>query len=467
MSRRVNDAHQVFRLLKEECSGDHTCMMDAGRDFIKSSDCAQHEVGFCIMFQREPKSQRILIESDTADCGISFWPYHYLRGNYLYEAGRYKEAFDEYVAAEQEGMEPFATTFTNLGATYFALEEWDAALTCFEQAWDLRLDGDAPNAYMILNNIAAIHLRFQEYEEALLWVEEAKKNFEQLSGTVYGLSQEDLRGARLMIDMNEWFARGALRDTMFVEENWRNMNWGALEAQPRDWLKLIALISPLITDGEFWSAQSRTLVGLLSDLDAEETEWGKAYGPYSLLIDFNRYFPEEPENLVLLWQTIAKMDWGQSPDALDIPQEDMQQDMVLVPVSLGLSALLLFAWLLVEFRIRKNNRMKFHSSRQLLQQLEKIAKDQKGWGEAETVLDALVAQFPNTLDTQSAIEAFDLTSSEVEVLISAQLRESPKDLARRKSWTPKYVYTLRSTLRRKLGVEADMPLEEWFNKSQK
>lgn len=467
VSMQAEDAHEVFRLLKEECAGDHSCMINAGRDFIKSADCSRYEVGFCIMFQREPHLQRTLVESDTADCGISFWPYHFLRGNWMYQAGRFMEAFDEYVAAEQEGMEPFVTTFTNMGATYFALEEWEAALACFEEAWDLRAAGDAPNAYMILNNIAAINLRFRNYDEALLWVEEAKTNFEELSGVGYGLSQEDLSGARLAIDMNEWFARGALQDTMFVQENWRNLNWGALEAQPKDWMKLIALISPLITDGEFWSAQSRTIVSVLSDLDTDETEWGKTYGPYSLLIDFNRYFPEEHENLIVLWQEIAKLKWRQLPEASDLSQGDGQQEIVLVPVFIGLNAFLLLVWLFLEFRIGKNKRMRVRSARQLLQRLVKIATERKGWGEAGPLLDALVAQFPNTLDAQSAIEAFNLTSSEVEVLISAQLRESPKDLARRKSWTPKYVYTLRSSVRRKLGVEADMPLEEWFNKSQK
>lgn len=456
------DAHQVFRMVKTECAGDADCMLEAGRDLLNSQDCARREVGFCIVFQVEPGLQRALASAEGSECDVSFWPYHYLKGNWMFESGFYEEALTEYVAAEQEGMEPPLTTYTNMGATYFALQDWEAALTCLEQAWELRNEGDAPGAYMILNNLAAIHLRFHEYDEALIWVDKAKMNFEELSGAGYGFTPKDLSAARLLIDMNEWFARCALGDTAFVQDNWRNLNWGALEVQPRDWFKLMGLVAPLVTDEEFWSAQSRTLASVLDELNPDLDEWGRHYGAYALLIYQNMYFPGRYDNLAAMWKSIAELQGRQHHGTT--PQQAGSLGWGFVPMAV--CGVLLLTWLLFERRLHTARQLRLRSSEQLLNRLGEIASRGTGWGEAGVLLDALVAQFPNALNAQSVIEQYNLTDSEVEVLISAQLRESPKDLARRKSWTPKYVYSMRSSLRKKLGVPAEMPLEEWFNHSK-
>ena len=456
------DLMGVMQQVRLDCGGDAACMLDASSRLLESAECGLQQVGFCIQAQLLPEETGSLMQR-VEDCDETFWPFHYLRGNWFFEKGRIEDSFQEFVAAEQEGMEPKGVLFSNQGAAYFEMECMSEALVCFEESFDCFDDSEAPYRFMSLNNIAAIHLRFQQFEEALAWVAKAKANLELMSNSEFGFTSEYLNSVRFIVDANEWFARSSLGDSAFVRGNWRELEWGAWEIQPDDWLQLMFNVAPLMDEESFFVAQLRTLESLLQELGPRPDDPGMKFGIFALLLDYHNFFPDDIRGLMTAWMGVANLSrrldgWESAPVATSATKSSFHWSLILC----ALIPFLALTYVLTRiFQARKYRKVSLKNRIGVLQML--INSKAKSH-EIQQVLADIVSAYPTTLDPLDAFAQYELTESELEVLMSAQLRESPKDLALRKSWTPKYVYTMRSSVRKKLGIETEIPLEEWFAK---
>jgi DNA-binding CsgD family transcriptional regulator len=80
----------------------------------------------------------------------------------------------------------------------------------------------------------------------------------------------------------------------------------------------------------------------------------------------------------------------------------------------------------------------------------------------QAILDSLSGFIPSKSTKIDFPEGIELSELEFIVLQSAAAKERPKELAIRKNLSPSYVYALRSSIRKKLGISEVENLESWI-----
>lgn len=471
----LSDVRSAFDIMAKtggDCDYQAECLLPEAKFLLNSSDCASREAGAAIHLQFPTENALQIIES-IEECDISFWPVHYIVGNWFYSQDKFSLALTQFVQAEHEKMEPIGSAYTNQGACYFALEEWNLAASCLEDAWAFVDTSNLDAKYMILNNLAALNLKFGEFEEALKWVDLAQINFQAIERTQPNLSEADLHLSRNIIEINRWFANIGLKNSSFVQANWRQLNWGALGIEPWAWLKLFVQAAELIQDQAFFDAQIRNFRGVALEVSQNPPVDLAELGNYRLLLTHVEKHPEDIMGLLKFWKALtmanvlnqtwtsisvaAQQEWD------EIPQREEWRQWLYVGILIAS-----FTSMLVLSRLtsRRNRNIK-RSKDDLQKVLTQWQMKQSSKNEALDALDLLERFSPSNFDVFFSREGFDLNESEKTVLKSIEMSESPKELAQRKGWSPKYVYSLRSKLRKDLDIPTDESIEDWLRKSLK
>lgn len=82
------------------------------------------------------------------------------------------------------------------------------------------------------------------------------------------------------------------------------------------------------------------------------------------------------------------------------------------------------------------------------------------------MLDSLAVFIPSKFAQFNPPEGNELSELEWMVFQSAAARERPKNLAVRKNFSPSYIYALRSSVRKKLGIPEEESLESWIEENK-
>ena len=245
-------ATELLESIRNECQHDMHCYLSRAEGLWGSSQCWEKELAFCVLSEIQPeRTQRLA--SELEPCINRFARLHEVLGSMHFGSSDFQRALHEFTQSELEGMEPKSLNTSNIGATYFALNELDFAIVCFTEAWEEADPSNLMFRYMILNNIAAIHIRIEEPVEALQWIEQAKRNLIALteSDNEVRPAKSTLAAQKMTIAANEWLAHILLHDTAFVQENWRTVNWGAAGPLTLDWFNLLTKSAPIIDEEDF------------------------------------------------------------------------------------------------------------------------------------------------------------------------------------------------------------------------
>lgn len=455
------DSSELLESIIKECAPSSSCELDRAENLWMHGNCREREVAFCIFAEFEPHRLPVLAGQLTP-CPNVFPLIHAILGSFHYYNGDFQEALNAFANAEQEGHQRMDEVHSNLGATYFATGQWEFAITCFEDAWMATDKSNLDEAYMILNNLGAIHLAVQKPELALAWVEEAKSNLDKMvESSKSKPSQEMLHIQSMTIAVNEFWARGMMRDTVFIKENWRNIDWGSPGIQSSVWLHLMTEYSSLIKEEGFYASQSRLLYNLLNEIERTQGESDKASELSDLLTDYNNLWPDDLTGLVMFWKELDDLKnqfnstLTETPIIHDVTA--FQSNALLIA-----NAIACFILLVLIIQKPKTSQADDHFFNEQLLELRDWPNNSQRVKQHVAMLDLLSAFTPSKIAEFSLPRGVELSESEWMVFQSAAAGERPKELAIRKNLSPSYVYALRSSIRKKLGISEMENLKSWI-----
>jgi DNA-binding CsgD family transcriptional regulator/tetratricopeptide (TPR) repeat protein len=462
LDQQVND---LLKDMRGECQLDMNCYQTKAERLWESSECWEKEIAFCVLSEIQPERTKRLA-SELTPCLNHYARLHEILGSMHFRNKDFSLALQEFTQSELEGMEPKSLNTSNLGATYFALNELDFAIACFTEALAQTDSSNLSSRYMILNNIAAIHIRLEEPNEALQWIEQAKVNLHAITESKNDVrpAKSTLAAQKMTIAANEWMAHILLNDTVFVRENWRNLNWGAEGPLTLDWVNLLTKSAPIINDEEFYAGQTRLLTHLMRELSPTELPFDAFLGTYNLLLQQYMLNPNDRNAMTACWKSLDLIN-GMTPQDNGIsPSMSMESPVQLSNVSalVLLNALAAFLMSLVLWKEITAARIKSQTADQIVNQLKTWPASAKSKSSHLENLSRLSHMLPLKQSPSWLPSDIQLTESEMEVLNSIAGLERPKDLARRLDWTPNYVYVLRSRLRKKLNIPDDVSLDDFI-----
>lgn len=459
------DSAELLESIIKGCASSSVCELDRAENLWMHGNCQEREVAFCIFAEFEPQRLPHLVRQLTP-CHNDFPLIHAILGSVHFYNGDFHEALNAFTKAEQEGHQRIGEVYSNLGATYFATEQWEFAITCFEDAWMATDKSNVHEAYMTLNNLAAIHLAYQKPELALAWVEEAKSNLDKMMELSESMpSQEMLHIQSMTIAVNEFWARGMMRDTVFLRENWRNIDWGSPGIQGSVWLHLMTEYSSLIKDEGFYASQSRLLQHLLNEIERTPGESNKASELSDLLGVYKKTWPDDLNGLVSLWRELD--DFKNQFNSTRIETPINKSTSVFSSTALGIAnAIACFILLLLIFQKHKSKQSDDQFLKEQLNALRDWPNALKRIKQHAAMLDSLAVFIPSKFAQFNHPEGNELSELEWMVFQSAAARERPKNLAIRKNFSPSYIYALRSSVRKKLGIPEEESLESWIEENK-
>ena len=455
------DSAELLESIIKGCASSSVCELDRAENLWMHGNCQEREVAFCIFAEFEPQRLPHLVRQLTP-CHNDFSLIHAILGSVHFYNGDFHEALNAFTKAEQEGHQRIGEVYSNLGATYFATEQWEFAITCFEDAWMATDKSNVHEAYMTLNNLAAIHLSYQKPELALAWVEEAKSNLDKMMELSESMpSQEMLHIQSMTIAVNEFWARGMMRDTVFLRENWRNIDWGSPGIQGSVWLHLMTEYSSLIKDEGFYASQSRVLFNLLNEIERTQGESDKASELSDLLRDYNNLWPDDLTGLVTFWKELD--DFKNQFNSTLIETPIIHESTAFHRNALFIAnAILCLTVLFLIFQKFKTSQADDQFLNKQLHALRDWPNSSRRVKQHRAMLDSLSAFIPAKFEEFNLPEGIQLNELEWEVFESAVAGERPKELALRKNLSPSYIYALRSSIRKKLGISEVDNLESWI-----
>ena len=456
-----NDSSELLESIIKECAPSSSCELDRAENLWMHGNCREREVAFCIFAEFEPHRLPVLAGQLTP-CPNVFPLIHAILGSFHYYNGDFQEALNAFANAEQEGHQRMDEVHSNLGATYFATEQWEFAITCFEDAWMATDKSNVHKAYMTLNNLAAIHLAYQKPELALAWVEESKSNLDKMMELSESMpSQEMLHIQSMTIAVNEFWARGMMRDTVFLRENWRNIDWGSPGIQGSVWLHLMTEYSSLIKEEGFYASQSRLLYNLLNEIERTQGESDKASELSDLLTDYNNLWPDDLAGLVMFWKELDDLKDQFNSTRIETPNIFSSTRFKRNALFIANAILCCFVLFLI-FHSSKSIGANDEFLNQQLQALNDWPNSSRQVKQQQAILDSLSGFIPSKSTKIDFPEGIELSELEFIVLQSAAAKERPKELAIRKNLSPSYIYALRSSIRKKLGISEVENLESWI-----
>ena len=456
---------ELLERISNDCQRDLHCYLSKAEELWASSQCWEREVAFCVLSEFQPERTRRLA-SKLEPCFNHYARLHEVLGSMHFGDSDFKRALHEFTQSELEGMEPKSLNTSNIGATYFALNELDFAIVCFTEAWEEADPSDLMFRYMTLNNIAAIHIRIEEPVEALQWIEKAKRNLIALteSDNEVRPAESTLAAQKMTIAANEWLAHILLQDTAFLRENSRNINWGAAGPSALHWLYLLTKSAPILDDEEFYAGETRLLANLMRELSPGELPLDPSLGIHNVLLQQYVLNPNDLGALTACWKSLDALN-RKKPQVTD----DSSRLQVKSPMHLSnasalvlLNALAALIMLAVFWKEYKTKRIKNQTANQLLDQLKTWPVHAKSKSSHLKLLGRLAHLLPQKQRPYWLPPNVELTESEMEVLNSIAGLERPKDLARRMEWTPSYVYVMRSRLRKKINIPEEVSLDDFI-----
>lgn len=460
------DSAELFQSIVKECGSNPACNLDRADKLWMSANCQEQEVAFCLYAEFEPSRVPVLAKQLPL-CSNVFPLFHALLGSSYFYKGNFQEALNAFTAAEQEGYQPVGQAYSNLGATYFATQQWEFAITCFEDAWLATDKSSLSEAYMTLSNLAAIHLAHNEPELALAWIEKAKSNLEKMRETSESKPpSETLQSEAMTIAVNEFWAHCMLQDTAFVRENWRNIDWGSPNIQAPIWLYLITEYSWLINDEGFYSFQSRVVQHLHTELANTEGASAGSSGIADLLKEYQELWNDDLSGMVTLWKELDELKIQFNSISFEPPTIQMTSSFrrnVLVIANVLVCFILVF----MIFQNVKSRRVDGDFLNEQLLVLRDWPKTLKQAKQHSALLERLAAFVPSNVLEYDLPAGTELSELEWLVLHSAAKREPPKQLAMRESLSPSYIYAIRSSIRKKLEISEVESIESWIEMNKK
>lgn len=456
---------ELLERISNDCQRDMHCYLSKAEGLWASSQCWEREVAFCVLSEIQPERTRRLA-SKLEPCLNHYARLHEVLGSMHFGNSDFKRALHEFTQSELEGIEPKSLNTSNIGATYFALNELDFAISCFTEAWEEADPSNRMFRYMILNNIAAIHIRMEEPVEALQWIEQAKRNLiaSTESENEVQPAKSTLAAQKTTIAANEWLAHILLQDTAFVQENWRSLNWGAAGPLTLDWFNLLTKSAPIIDEDDFYAGQTRLLTNLLCELIPGELTIDPSLGTHNMLLQQYLLNPNDLGALTACWKTLDALKrikpqvTGTSSKMQVEGPAHLSKSSALVLLN-ALAALIMLAVFWKEYKIK---RIKNQTANQLLDQLKTWPVHAKSRSSHLELLSRLAHMMPQNQRPSWLPPNVELTESEMKVLNSIAGLERPKDLARRMDWTPSHVYVLRSRLRKKFNIPEEVSLDDFI-----
>jgi DNA-binding CsgD family transcriptional regulator len=252
-----------------------------------------------------------------------------------------------------------------------------------------------------------------------------------------------------------------MRDSAFIRENWRTIDWGGPGIQASVWLHLITEYSYLIKDEGFYASQSRLLQNLLNEIDTTQGELDTASELSDLLRDYKKLWPDDLTGLVTFWKELDDLKnqfnstLTETPIIHDVTA--FQRNALLIA-----NAIACFILLVLIIQKPKTSQADDHFFNEQLLVLRDWPNNSQRVKQHVAMLDSLSAFIPSGFAEFHMPEGIDLSESEWMVFQSAAAGERPKELAIRKNLSPSYVYALRSSIRKKLGISEVEKLESWI-----
>ncbi len=449
--------------IRKRCNKDEPCMLREAWKWMTFGDCVEAEGAACVILTLNPRAIQDR-EGDFPTCEQEFPLYHHLMGAAYYSASLWEPAIDHFIQSGRESMQPLGVAEANIGACYFEMNELGHAVACFEESWDLVDKDETESMFMILNNLAAVNLKFQRPKEALIWIALAAENLAQLRGKelASSLPKSFIDEADQIIRTNDFAAHLQLDDLPFLQTHWRELNWGAGNRN-ESWINLILETSQKLSSEEFMSAQARNLFSLISEIDPDTPSWDQQLSVHSTLIHWVHTGGEDLNTFIDLWKALNDLKaFGTKSASLNgSASTDFDFGMLIWGSLTGILAVLFTAQLLKRSALQKLNRMN-------AKELMKVIEDWRD-GAATQVQAVTALRHLSRLSVSNRNQPrMDLNLSEAESLVlqSIQLGEAPKDLARRTGWSTKYVYSLRSQLRAALNIPKSASLDDWINEPE-
>lgn len=455
------DSAELFQSIIKEWGSNPTYNLDRADDLWMSANCQEQEVAFCLYAKFEPSRVPVLVKQ-LPTCSNVFPLFHALLGSSHFHSGNFQEALNAFTAAEQEGYQPVGQAYSNLGATYFATQQWEFAITCLEDAWEATDKSNLSEGYMTLNNLSAIHLAHNEPELALAWIEEAKSNLEKMRASSESKPPlETLHSQAMTIAVNEFWAHCMLQDTAFVRENWRNIDWGSPGIQAPIWLYLITEYSQLINDEGFYSFQSRVVQHLHIELANTQGALVGSSGLSDLLREYQDLWPDDLSGMVTLWKELDELKNQFNSSSIEPPtiQRTSYFRRNVIVIANVLIGLILLFMIFQNIKSRRANGDFLNEQLLVLKDWPKTSSQAK---RHSALLDTLTAFIPSNVLEYGFPAGTELNELEWTVFHSAAMREPPKELAMRENLSPSYIYAIRSSIRKKLEILEAESLESWI-----
>lgn len=452
----------AYDQIKSGCNRSTTCIQDAvTKQFapVPGESCETKMQRAALLAYCNQLNDPIYQTSwfDLAGCDTNYVMLRYNLGLLHYFATDYQEAQRHFLIAAD--LTPLMRTscLTNAGSCAYNDSRMSEALSLFEQAYNAEKD---PNV-MLLNNLSALNITVQDYPKALEWAELALSIYSGLPADVQKSFPTDFPQ---MVNHNQMKAAIGLKDITQANRFWKNLAWDASWMLDRQAAKLIVDYARLT--GELSALQFQ-----LERLGTSGIQRDSTF-PYSdplmvLVLDSTTAALPASER-VAVWPDLTRIFTLTGPGYPKTTESNAEMGNELANVlhtqilwSMGVLLALVVNVLLGAKLVGKVRRL-------LMTDAERRDLVLHAVRNRELTSELLVEAQPVFLTLYHSIQSHvhDIASTEfndTERIIFHEAVEGvyPKETAANFDWSPAYVYSTRTRIRRKLGLSPEMTFRAW------
>jgi len=392
---------------------------------------------------------------DLAGCDTNYVMLRYNLGLLHYYAKDYQEAQRHFLIAAD--LTPLMRTscLTNAGSCAYNDSRMSEALSLFEQAYYVEKD---PNV-MLLNNLSALNITVKDYRKALEWAE--------LAISVYSEMPEEDKSHfpaefLQMVNHNQMKAAIRLKDIVLANRYWKKLNWDASWMLNRQAAKLI--VDYVRLTGELSALQFQ--LERLGTLGIQSDSTYAYSDPLMVLILDSTTAALPAAERVAVWPELTRIFPLTRPDSSKTTESDPEAGIEFsntAQILWGIALLLALVVnvILVAKLIRKVRRFLMTDSERRDVVLYAIRHQ-------EITSELLLEAQPMFLTLYNSIQSHnhDITSADFNdteriVFHEAIVGVYPKETAAKFDWSPAYVYSTRTRIRRKLDLPQEMTFRAW------
>ena len=450
----------AYELIKSGCNRSTTCIQDAvTKQFepVADESCNIKMQRAALLAYCNQLDDPIFRTSwfDLTGCDTNYVMLRYNLGLLHYYAKDYQEAQRHFLIAADQTPLMRTSCLTNAGSCAYNDSRISEALSLFEQAYYVEKD---PNV-MLLNNLSALNITAKDFRKALEWAE--------LAISVYAeMSEEDKNHFPAefpqMVNHNQLKAAIKLKDIALAKRYWKELNWDASWMVNRQAAKLIV-------DYVRLTGELSTLQFQLERLGTQGIQSDSTFAysdPLMVMVLDSTIAALPATERVAVWPELTRIFPLTGPGYPNTTESDLEASNEFSRNTqflwgIGVLLALVVNLLLGSKLIRKARRFLMTDAEQRDLVLNAV-KHQELTSELLVEVHPVFLTIYNSMKSHNHnITSADFNDTERIVFHESVVGVYPKETAAKFDWSPAYVYSTRTRIRRKLSLPQEMTFKAW------